>query len=187
MCDGRERLREVAGEAARLASPSYPAYLRALWRSNALRRLWGRVAPVFRWVSRILRWLERSTLVIAGAVLLTAVGLPVLLAVGVVVLCGYSQHRHCNAVLRRALRGRRVYVCFASPDVGIFFRGTVRALAETGAAVIVVSPYLWRSGGRPYLTMRRVGAGVYLIRRHYWFSLFRRVLSGMRDNLTLIY
>ncbi|MBQ8397054.1 MAG: hypothetical protein IJX53_02505 [Clostridia bacterium] len=201
MCDRREQLDRRSAEAARLGQNSYFAYLLASLRATSLWGLWQQLltavrrwrllSAILRWSTIILTWLETSAVFLLAVTALLAAGLPLLVGAGVMLSVGLLQHRRCNAALSAHLAGRHIYVCVAArgalePDS--YFHGMVRALADRAdSAVIVVSPYFWRSHGRAYVTMRRDGENLYLIRRHYFFSLRRRVLRPNSARVTILY
>ena len=58
-------------------------------------------------------------------------------------------------------------------------------------AVLVVSPYpvspRGLGGKGSFFTARKEAEGIYLVRRHYFFMLRKRVLDAMGQNITMIY
>lgn len=201
MCDHREQLDRRSAEAARLGKNSYFSYLLASLRATSLWGLWQQLltavrrwrllSAILRWSTIILTWLETSAVFLLAVTALMATGLPLLVGAGVMLLVGLSQHHRCNETLSRTLSDRRIYVCVAARDAlveGSYFHGMVRDLAARGdTAVIVVSPHFWRSHGHAYVTMRRDGENLYLIRRHYFFSLRRRILRPNSARVTILY
>jgi hypothetical protein len=102
-----------------------------------------------------------------------------------------------NKRTRRALKGKKVTVFFPSKgrpfDRTSYFREFVNSLAkDPGAAVVIVSPYYFGSRGvsalkRYYLAARFERENVILIRKHYFFTFKKNVLSDMTDSLTYIF
>lgn len=205
MCDRREQFLQRRREADRLNRHSYPAYLLASLRTTSVWPLWQRLltlarrwrllSTVLRWIGIVLVWLETSAVFLLLFTVLAASALPLLGGAAVMLLIGSFQHRRFNAELNAALAGSRIYVCVASrstSEESRFFRGMVRNLAaREDSAVIIVSPYFWKSAGltsgHGYITLRRECSRVYLIRQHYFFSLRRHVLRPNGARVTIIY
>lgn len=205
----RDRFHRIADNGQRLGLRGYPAYLLACLRATSVWSFWQRLltaarryrvlTAVLRGTAMVVAWLETSAFVLiyATVFLLTV---PVLLVSSFVLLIvGLFQHRRCNAMLAERLAGRRVLVCFADRDALIdadsYFCGMVRDFAaRPDTAVIVVSPY-FRSGRgmgtrKVYITLCReeaVEGEIYLIRRHYYFSLRRHVLNAIGDRVILMH
>ena len=90
--------------------------------------------------------------------------------------------------MKRQLEDRRVYVFFGIDSP--FGQGNAMSFAEReNSAVLIVSPF-WvspRGLGRrkPYLNVRQERAHVYLIRRYFFFSLRKKLLTP--DKTVLVY
>lgn len=167
-------------------------------------------APLYVQVSRFLRYVRRFRTValvvrligIAAAILQT--GTLVLLATALflvllplggalllgLLLTALLESRRSNRLLQERLAGRQVTVLFLSPEQSPFFRANLRDLKARGQAILVVSPFLISSKGlaakgRFYCTLREEERDVFLIRKYYFFSLRKHVLSKAR--LTLLY
>ena len=101
-----------------------------------------------------------------------------------------------NRILQSELGEGRIRILVppskAALAEGSFFRANACAMAaEKGVTVLVVSPYLLSArglGGRGgYFTARKEADGLYLVRKHYFFILRRRVLDTLKCPTTLIY
>ena len=150
----------------------------------------------FRTVTLVLRLigiaaaiLQTGTLVLLGTALFL-----VLLPLGGAFLLGLLltallESRRSNRFLQERLAGRQVTVLFLSSEKSPFFRANLRDLKARGQAVIAVSPFLISSEGlrkgRFYCTLREEEKDVFLVRKYYFFSLRKHVLSKTR--LTLLY
>jgi len=201
MCDPRARLRLREAEAAQMTGDSYAAYLLASLRATSLWGLWQRwltlirrwrlLSTVLRWSVILLGWLETSAIFLLTVTVLLAAGLPLLLCGAVMLLLGLAQHHRCSRMLGHCLAGQQICVCIAQRGAfapGSYFGGMVRALAaRENCTVLIVSPYFWRSFGRPYVTLRRDGMRLFTLRRHYYFALRRRILLPNRAHVTIIY
>ena len=204
MCRNEQRLARQSEETRRLSRRSYVGYLIACLRATSAWELWQNLltfARRWRLLATILRiltiavtWLETSAIFLLSATVLGVLGLPLLVGAVIMLLIGIFQHRLCNKALAKALAGRRLYVLIADRaalDTDSYFRGMVRDLAGCAdSTAIVVSPYFWKSTGifrgSPYVTLRRETPNIYLIRRHYFFSLRRHVLPCVKQ-VTILY
>ncbi len=161
-------------------------------------------------IAQLLHYLRRLrvfnlilALVLAvGAVILvtvlSAAALPFLLfGTATLGILAWMRSRRMNAILREALDGRHIRV-LVTPSRNVklgensFFVRQARAMAqEEGVAVIVVSPYIFSRkglGGRGrYFTAREEAPALYLVRRHYFFVLRKRVLDVVDADMTVIY
>ena len=179
-------------------------------KGSFLRYLWETVmesAPV-QVLAKLIRYLRRiravqlilTVLLALGAVVTVAVVsaafLPFLLAgTALLAMLALMRSRRMNRILKKELSGKRVRVLVPprgqSPDGSSFFARNARAMAADGVAVVVVSPYLLSRrglGGKGgFFTARCEAPGLYLVRRHYFFILRRRVLDAMEQDLTMIY
>lgn len=147
------------------------------------------VALVVRLIGIAAAILQTGTLVLLGTALFL-----VLLPLGGALLLGLLltallESRRSNRLLQERLAGRQVTVLFLSPEQSPFFRANLRDLKARGQAILVVSPFLISSKGlakgRFYCTLREEERDVFLIRKYYFFSLRKHVLSKAR--LTLLY
>lgn len=134
---------------------------------------------------------------VAAVAVLTAAVLP-FLAAGTLLLAllAFLRSHRMNRILRDELGEGRIRVLVppskAALTEGSFFQANARAMAaEKGVTVLVVSPYLLSArglGGRGgYFTARKEADGLYLVRKHYFFILRRRVLDTLKCPTTLIY
>ncbi len=146
--------------------------------------------------------------------ILSAAALPFLLfGSGVLAILAVIRSRHANRRLRGVLEGRHIRVLVPPRGQSLpkpsrrkhhtgdmsavtvaqpfFVRQAYAMAAEEGVSVIVVSPYLLSGrglGGRgAYFTARREGENLYIVRRHYYFFLRRRVLDVVDPDMTVIY
>ncbi len=141
------------------------------------------IAVFLRIVTLFFAVLETGTLVILG----TALFLVILPLIGVlmlsVLLTALLESRRSNQKMRRVLAKKRVHVLFLPEGQAEFLRGHASSLAASGDAVILISPYWISSRGLCkrtfYFTMREEAPNLYLIRRYYFFSIKKRVLSDL--------
>ena len=196
----RDRL---AAEAQRLA--------RRFRASSLFRYLWITVtesAPATLFY-RLWLYLRRVKLIQTVLSLTVAVGtlaavaalwvavLPFLiLGVGGLTLWISLRARRMSRRLEESLAGQRIRVLIPSRGkalrTGSFFIRWAQSMGhEEGVTVLVISPYLLSPkglGGKGFfLTARKEADGVYILRRHYYFALRRRVLDGLWDEITVVY
>lgn len=168
---------------------SAPLYAQGQRLLAYLRRL-RTVTLLVRLLTLLWSLLQTGALVLLGTALLLVL-LPAAAALlGGVLLAAYLESRRSNRFLRERLSNTRVTVLFLPPEEAPGALATARAIAERGSTVLAVSPYLlssrspFRKGGF-YCTLRREEAGVFLIRKYYFFSLRKHVLS--HAEVTLLY
>jgi hypothetical protein len=169
---------------------------------------WSKVLAYFRRI-RLVRtiglvlaflWAAARTsalFVVFSAVYLTL--LPVLImGSGLAFFISILHSRAVNRRLREQLTGCHIRILIPSrtvpfdPRVQPFFFASARSMAaEPHTAVIVVSPYSWSPGGfgsrRMFFTARCESERLYLVRKHYYFILRRRVLDAIDPDLSLLY
>lgn len=134
---------------------------------------------------------------LAAVTALSAAVLPFLLFTGGSFILWVLLHaRRMDGLLEQELAGRRVRVlipiCGRALRDGSFFIRSARSMAaEEGVAVLVISPYLFSRRGlgetKGFLTARKEGERLYLLRRYYYFLFRRRVLDGLWGEVTVVY
>ncbi len=168
-----------------------------VWRYyTGLLRKFKLVSLLFRLYSYLLVLLQFGTaffVIVLGILLL----LPLLvLSVGSVIFSALLLYRRENKRLASLLKEKRVTVFFPTRDGelerGEFWKVHIQELSEReDNAVLIVSPFFWSGKGmtsnRFYLLLRQEKENVYLLRKHYYFSLRRSILDKMRNSLALIY
>jgi hypothetical protein len=181
-------------------------------KSSFLHYLWGTVtesAPV-RLLTKLLRYLRRVRFVqtiltllpvimaFVAVIAVSAAVLPFLIfATALLAFLSRMSSRRMNRILKRELTHHRHIRVMIPPQKEVFrensfFIRNARAMAaEEDTAVLVVTPYLFSRkglGGRGrFFTARKETDGLYLVRRHYFFLLRRRVLDALSANLTIMY
>lgn len=201
---GREQKKERLLEAANRRAHHYR-------KKSFVRYLWEAVmesAPVAV-ITKLVLYLRRirvvriilSLVLAAGAVvtvaILSAAVLPFLFAgTALLTLFACLRSRRMNRLLRNELKEQRIRI-MVPPRGGalqadsFFIRNARSMAAERGVAVLVVTPYLVSGrglGGRGgFFTARKEEDGLYLVRKHYFFILRRRVLDTLEQGMTVIY
>lgn len=191
--------REEGQAANSFSKKSFPRYLLGIINTSTPARLIKKITLFFRRVRLVRLIITIGTAAVTAVLLLPmyVVALPVMLALSgltafLSIFCAYRKHR----TLRRELAGKHLYVFVATDDdrlrPGSFFSRSVHQLAHMpGYAVLVISPHNFRTqglGGKgAYLTARRECDGLYLVRRHYFFSLRRRVLRTIDEHMVIVY
>lgn len=180
-------------------------------KSSFLRYLWESVmesAPV-QLLSKLIQYLRRvravqliltillALVAVVTVAVVSAAALPfLLLGAALLAMLALLRSRRMNRILRKELTDRRIRImipprghCFSE---NAFFLRNARAMAaEVGVTVIVVTPYL--ISGRVsredgfFFTARKESDHLYLVRRHYFFILRRRVLDTLDSDITVIY
>ena len=171
---------------------SLPRYL---WQTLCETSLWGLWRQALDWFRRFrlvallfriaaLLWaiLQTGAAVIFSTVLFL-IALPLLASLMLgILLTALIESKKSNRRLLRATEGRTVYVLFLPRTEHSLLGVTARELSSReNVTVIAVSPY-WISSrglseGRFYCTVRREAPSLYLLRRFYFFSFCKHVLS----------
>lgn len=178
---------------------SYPRYLFGIINSSSAVRIFRKISAIFR-KARLVSLIITASVTVSTAVLLIPIYLIALavmaLLTGLTAFCSMFFASRMNKRLRGELTGKHLYVFVVSdPDTlkpDSFFCGNARRLAENpDCAVLVVSPHnLGREGlggKRFYLTARQEAERLYIVRRHYFFNVRRRVLTQSDPRMTVIY
>lgn len=196
-----------ASEALLFHHKGYVGYLAALVRRNSAYRLWQKYAGYFRRIRlvsvtlRILSYvflLLQTGTVFVIVLLLLLITLPVLAAVTLIAyLIALLLMRRDNQKMSTLCKSTKIYVFFPRRTEefsrGNFWKGNILTLAkDPNTRVIVVSPYVFSGKGivekgRYYFNYRREDNRLYFIRKHYFFSLRRHVLSKCHGRVALIY
>jgi len=147
------------------------------------------VALILRIGGVVLTVLETGALVLLSTALFVVI-LPVLGALmSGILLTALLESRRSNRVLSSRLRKKDVIVLFWDLRSEGFQLQNARDLAKRGKAVLLVSPYWISAKGLHhahfYTTFREEGQNLYLIRRYYYFSLRKHVLT--HENATYVY
>jgi hypothetical protein len=198
----RQREALLAKTGRRAANYRKRSFLRYLWQTvmesapiAVLTKLWTYLRRL-RVVQTALS-LAVAIGAVAAVAAFSAAMLPFLvLGTAVTALLAALRSRRMNRLLRQALEYRHVRVLVpagksALRENSFFIRNAQSMAAERGEAVVVISPYLLSPkglGGKGwYFTARKEADGLFLVRRHYFFLLRRRVLDALGGSVTVMY
>lgn len=102
-----------------------------------------------------------------------------------------------NRRMRQTLKDKKITVFYPPKgrafDTNSYFRSFVRSSASAeDSAVVIVSPYYFNTKGitrskKYYIAARLEAQNVILIRKHYFFTFKKHVLSDISDNITYIF
>ena len=189
-------------------SSNYILYLSSILRQTQTYHLWSRYLAVFRkfrLVSLLIRLYSYLLLLLqfGTAFFFIAIALVLLIPVaivsaGCVLFSALLFYGRKNRYMEHKLKDKKVYVFFPTRDGefqnGRFWKANIAELSnkqDHTSAVLVVSPFFWSFKGifdtSPYFLIREERKNIYLIRKHYYFSLRKKVLSKNEQLLTLIY
>ena len=177
-----------------------------LVRQSPIYMIWERFIRYFRrfriitTAFRVIPWLLLliSTHTLLYALVAMVVVLIPLLAAGLfsVFAAAIVRYKRVNVNMTRTLADKTVYVLFPERrgefSHGQFWRGNALDLAEDkSTAVILVSPYLLSPKGMRkgefYFNLRQEAKNIFIVRRHYFFSLSKHVLENRVKRTILIY
>ncbi len=189
----------------RYAGQNYFLYILGSLRTSTLYRLFRRGYLIARRLSLITFLLTAGTFLLSvletGALflLISAFYLTFfpffILTAGIAVLFGIMRGSKRRAVLGSCIKEKHVTVFFPVRGVDFstaYFRANVASLSASDEnAVLIVTPYFWSArglGGHGFFNAyRREGANLYLLRRRFWFSFYKRILKRYASSLVLIY
>jgi len=143
------------------------------------------VAFAFRITTTVFLFLETGTLfLLSAAVLLVLLPIVALILMGSILIAALRS-RKANRQMEKILSEKKVYVQI--PTTEELTEHTVAEHADESSCVsLVVSPY-WVSrkgicaSGKFYFTVRKEMPSVYLVRRYYFFSLKKHVLTKCKN------
>lgn len=200
------RFARRADDSTLAESKNLLAFCVSLIRGTEVFRIWEKlikyvrrfrlVTAAFRLFPWILLLINTNTLLYAvtGAALFL---LPFVI-IGLVSLVASAsiQYRRLNAAMRQYLAEKTVYIFFPTRSgefaTGRFWRGNIiHSAAQKSTAVLVVSPFLLSPRGLTdkgfYFNLRGEYPHIFLVRRHYFFSLRKNVLSRLSGRQFYIY
>ena len=98
--------------------------------------------------------------------------------------------------MKHILKNKNVIIFFPTHgdefSEDAFFRAHIEELSSRcHTTILVVSPYFWSgkgiTGNRFYFLLRKEKENVYILRKHYYFSLKKVVFTQKLHSLTLVY
>ncbi len=169
-------------------------------------------APVL-FIMRMLAYLRRVRLVqtiftllplimaiiaaIVAVILVSPALLPLLiLIIAIPTLLAMLRFRRMNRILKETLSNCHIRVMIpprgqAWQENSFFIRNARSMATEENTAILIVTPYLLSKrglGGQGFFfTARQEADRLYIVRRHYFFLLRRKILDTLSANLTIIY
>lgn len=178
------------------------SFVRYLWEA-------GMESVPVQLIDKMVSYLRRVRVVQMVLAILAAVGAVIAVAVvsaavlpflfvgsATLTVLALLRSRRMNRILQKELTDRRIRIMVPprgnSLNPGSFFIRNARAMAaEENVTVIVVTPYLISQrglGGQgKFFTARKEAKDLYLVRRHYFFVLRRKVLDVVDGEITVIY
>ena len=196
-----------ANEAHLFRHRGYGGYLAELIRRNSVYRVWekyvgyfrrlGLVSATFRIITYILVLVQTGTVFFVAFVCFL-IALPIFTAISLgTYLVANILVRRDNRRMSELCGCEHIYVFFPAKTQefsrGNFWKRNVLLLAKReNSRVIIVSPYFFSGKGLSpkghfYFNFRKETDRVYWIRKHYFFSLRRHVLSRAKSRVILIY
>lgn len=191
-----------------LRNPDYFLYLSSLLKRSQLYHILNSYLTVFRrfrlvsvflrLYSYLLLLLQFGTaffVIVVTFLLLIPVAL---VGIGCVIFSALLFYGRKNRYMEKELSGKNIFVFFPMRDgeflTGQFWRTNIDQLSQNNDGknvILVVSPFFWSFNGvferSPYFLLREEKKNIYLIRKHYYFSLQKKVLFQNKHSLTLIF
>ena len=154
------------------------------------------ISLLFRLYSYLLVLLQLGTaffVIILGVLMLFPI---LLLGAGVVIFSYLLLYRRENNNMEPVLKHKNTVIFFPTRGGELadesFFRAHITELsARPNTTILIVSPHFWSgqgiTGNRFYFLIRKETENVYILRKHYYFSLKKVVFSQKLCSLTLVY
>lgn len=201
-----ESLSERARNSHALTAKSYLFYLSSLLQKTQFYHLWHQyldvfrkfrlISLLFRVYSYLLVFLQFGTAFFFLAVALLLLVPILIFGAAFVAFSALLLYRRENDRMQKVLEGKNIIVFFPTLGgelaEGNFWRAHVDELARRAdTAILVVSPHFWSGKGlnenRFYLLLRKEREELYLLRKHYYFSLKRAILDKKQNGISFIY
>ena len=185
---------------------SYPKYIYSGIKDSSAYGIWMRILTYFRrfrlasTIIRITTWIialiqSGALFIVSTAIFVVTVPLLIIasLAMSIAALTHSSSLNHRFSALTQ---DKRIYVFFppASPraDQHSVLRATADNLArDKSNFIFIVSPYSFSSyilgNKQPYTASKPLSENIYCIRRHYYFTLQKKVLSPLGECTRYIF
>lgn len=186
----------------------YSAYIWDQVRQTTVFHLYSRIIHTIRRYT-FLRTTFRILLAIfaaiqSGAVLLICtsfflISLPITLLIShATLILTFLFGRRINAVNRKRLQDKEIVVFFPPKKHAFqknsFFCGMVlEEASKENRFCVIVSPYFWNATGlngikrKPYLASRLERENILMVRRHYYFTIKKRIFATSQAHITEIY
>lgn len=189
----------------------YPRYLLELVKSTSVYGIYTRIlayfrryrlfSTIFKILTKVIVWAETSAVFIVSFSATVIIVLPLTALLFVVsLLAALLGSRKANERLAAEIASRkRIYVFFGHKKQvkkgteNDFFAENVKNMASDGSLSLVISPHLVGTSGvggaGAYFTARKESENVYMVRKNYYFVLYRTLLLKRenRDKIRLIY
>ncbi len=185
----------------------YTTYLFENIRSTSLFNIYERIiraikrytllTTTLKILTFIITFIESSAIfVFVASAFIISVPITVFLSYAAIVM-SFLGSKRLNRRNKELLSGKNITLMFPQRgkafEQGSFFRGMVRDTAKKpDSVVVIVSPYVFGVKGissrqTPYLASRLEGDNILIVRKHYYFTLKKRMLGSMADRTTVIY
>jgi hypothetical protein len=197
---------DICASQRAMEAESYTKYIYFGVKDSSAYSIWMRILTYFRrfrlasTIIRIATWIvtliqSSALLIVSTAVFVVTVPLLIIASITM----GIAALIHSTSLNRRfsaLAQGKKIYVFFPSAaqrTVGYsVVRETAHQLAKNkNNLVFIVSPYNFSSyilgNKQPYMTSKSLSNNIYCIRKHYFFTLRKKVLSSPDEHTRYIF
>ncbi len=185
---------------------NYPKYIYKGIKDSSAYGIWMRILTYFRrfrlasTIIRVSTWI--ITLVQSSAVFIVSTAIFVVMIPALIVAAlamGIAALTHGASLNRKfasLVQNKKIYIFFPPAshraEQYSFIRVTAEQLAENkDNFIFIVSPHFVSShilgDKRLYMTSKQLSDNIYCIRKHYYFTLRKKVLSSLSDNTRYIF
>ena len=185
---------------------SYPKYIYSGIKESSAYSIWTRILTYFRRfrlasaIIRVATWLialvQSSALFIVSTAIFV-VTIPLLVIASLTMsIAALTHSSSLNRRFSALTQDKSIYVFFPPASPRADQHSVIRATADTLACnknnfIFIVSPYSFSSyilgNKQPYTTSKSLSDNIYCIRRHYYFTLRKKVLSTSGKNTRYIF
>lgn len=206
--DFHARLKQHAHNERVFSRKRYSAYVWDQIRQTPLFQLYSRVIHAIRrytfWRTTFRVVLAIVTAIQSGALFLLfasffLVSIPLTLVIShATLILTFLFGRRIHSVNQSRMREKEIVVFFPPKKNALrkdsFFNGMVREEAsKKNRFCVIVSPYFWSAKGldgtkkKPYLASRLERENILIVRRHYYFTIKKRIFATSQAHITEIY
>ena len=186
----------------------YFTYILEVIKRTSVFRLYTRLLRLFRrfnfiritvgLLAAVLLALQTGTLfVLSASASVISVPFTFLITYATFLFSTFRVKKDCRAH-RVKMKGKKIYVFFPPKKGALsensYFSGMVTDFSrQKDSFCVIVSPYFWSTRGlggtkgKSYIASRSDGENLLIVRRHYYFTMKKRIFSSFSEKITELY
>lgn len=169
----------------------YTRLLRLFRRFNLIRITVGILAAV------VLALQSGALFVLSASASVISIPFTFLVTYATFLFSTFRVKKDCRAH-RVKMKGKKIYVFFPPKKGALcensYFCGMVTDFSrQENSFCVIVSPYFWNTRGlggvkgKSYIASRSEGENLLIVRRHYYFTMKKRIFSSFSEKITELY